>query len=83
MASNRGRTESTLTLSLEGMPAGHIVGMGNGVTLKPGESVQREFDLAAPATGIAPGVNRLRILTHVVPAQKNDALEETFIAPTD
>jgi polyferredoxin len=82
-ASNRGHTESTLTLTLAGIPSARIVGMENGVTLKPEESVQREFDVAAPATGIAPGLNHLRILTHVVPEQKDDVLEETFIAPMD
>jgi len=51
------------------------------VALKPGESVQREFDVAAPATAVGAGINRMRILTQVVPAQKTEEFAETFFAP--
>ena len=85
VASNRGQKEAMLSLSLEDLPSARIEGMEkgmeSGVVLKPGESLQREFDIVAAVTGVAPGVNHLRILTHVVPAQKDDAVAETFIAP--
>ena len=86
LASNRGKSEATLTLVVDGLPGARIAGMAgaeNALALTPGETTQREFDVTAPAAGLVPGVNHFRILTHMVPAQKDAALEETFIAPTD
>ena len=88
LASNRGKNESTLTITLQGLPGAHIAGLKgaeNALALTPGETTKCEFDVVAPAAGVGPGVvpgvNRFRILTHMVPAQKDAALEETFIAP--
>jgi len=65
-----------------------MVGSENTLALTPGETTQREFDVIAPVAvgvgqGVLPGVNRFRILTHMVPAQRDAALDETFIAPMD
>jgi len=83
VAVNRGKTTATLNLSLADLPAARIVGMENGVTLKPGESLQREFEIAAAAAAVGPGVNHLLILSHVTPQQKSEEFEETFIAPME
>jgi cytochrome c oxidase accessory protein FixG len=83
LASNRGKSQARVTLSLADLPACKILGMEDGVTLQPGETLQREFDIAAAATAVSPGVNHLSILTHVVPAQKDGLFAETFIAPME
>ncbi len=84
LASNRGKSEATLTLAVDGLQGAQITGLNgaeNALALTPGETTQSEFDVVAPAAGLVPGVNRFRILTHMVPAQKDAALDETFIAP--
>ncbi len=83
VASNRGKTDAKVTLSLAGLPAAHIVGVEDGFALKPGDELQREFDVAAADSAVTPGVNHLRILVHVDPGQKDQSLAETFIAPME
>jgi cytochrome c oxidase accessory protein FixG len=83
LASNRGKTDTKVTFSLAGLPAGRILGMDDGVALKPGETLQREFDIAADATQISPGINHMTIVAHVVPTQKDDVFAENFIAPME
>jgi hypothetical protein len=57
--------------------------MPNDVTLKPGETLQREFDIAAAATAVGAGVNHLRIVAHVTTGQADETFAETFIAPME
>ncbi len=83
VASNRGKTDARVTLSLADLPAAQIVGVPNGFVLKPGDALQREFDVAAVGAAVAPGINHLRILVHVDPGQKDQSLAETFIAPME
>ena len=83
LVSNRGKSEARVTLSLADLPACRILGMEDGVMLQPNETLQREFDIAAAAAAVSPGVNHLNILAHVVPAQKDDLFAETFIAPME
>jgi polyferredoxin len=83
LASNRCHADTKVTLSLADLPAAHVVGLQNGITLKPGETQQFEFDVAAAITDLPPGVNHLRILAHVVPGQSDEAFPETFITPMD
>lgn len=83
VASNRGKTDARVTLSLADLPAAQVVGIPEGIVLKPGDELQREFDVAAAASAVAPGVNRLRILVHVDPGPKDQSLAETFIAPME
>jgi len=82
-ASNRSHAGARVILSLADLPAAHIVGIQDGVTLQPGETQQFEFDVAASSAAVTPGVNHFRILTHVVPPQNDDAFAETFIAPME
>ena len=82
VVSNRSHIGKQLTLSLDGLPQGRIVNAGPPLMLAPGQSVQSEFDVAAPANALQPGVNHMRILASV-PAQKTAAFDETFFAPID
>lgn len=83
IAINRGKKEATVTITLADLPAAHLVGMQDGLVLQPGQSVQQEFEIAAPANAVTPGINHLRILTQVLPVQKPGEFDETFIAPME
>jgi polyferredoxin len=82
VVSNRSHTEKQLALKIEGLPQGRIVDAGPSLKLAPGDSVQREFDVAAPLGSVEPGVSHIRILASV-PEQKTEVFDETFIAPMD
>jgi cytochrome c oxidase accessory protein FixG len=83
MASNRGAKTVTLRLSVAGLAGGHVEGLEGGLTLKPGESVQQMFDVAAPQAGLEAGVNHCRILASAGAGQKEDEFPVTFITPMD
>jgi polyferredoxin len=83
VASNRGSADATVTLLLADLPAVRLLGTDAGLTLKPGETLQREFDVAGSETAVNPGVNHLRILAHVDDGQKDETFAETFIAPME
>ncbi|MGB9291171.1 MAG: 4Fe-4S dicluster domain-containing protein [Terracidiphilus sp.] len=82
VVSNRSHTQKHLTLALDGLPQGRILDADAPLLLAPGQTVQSEFDVVAPAGALQPGVNHMRILASV-PAQKTGAFDETFIAPMD
>jgi polyferredoxin len=81
VAVNRGRTKAKLALSVAGLPSAHVLGLEQGVMLEPGESLQKEFDVVSAAVAVAPGINHMSIVSHVVPEQKSESFDETFIAP--
>lgn len=83
LASNRGHADAKVTISLADLSAVHVVGLQNGITLKPGETEQFEFDVAAAVSALRPGVSHMRILAHVEPKQNDEAFPETFIAPME
>jgi polyferredoxin len=80
VASNRSHIAKQLTLTLEGLPQGSLVNARQPIVLAPGESLQHEFDIAAPAGALEPGINRFSILASV-PEQKTARFDETFFAP--
>jgi hypothetical protein len=80
VASNRSHTDKELTLSVNGLPQAAIMNSDEPLILAPGQSVQREFDVAAPPAALQPGVNRLRIFASVS-AQKTLIFDEAFFAP--
>jgi hypothetical protein len=52
------------------------------VLIEPGATLQREFEIAVPASpGIAPGVNHFRLLTRA--GSEHDEFPETFITPAN
>jgi hypothetical protein len=83
VASNRGKQDARVTLSVADLASAQVAGDPKDIVLKPGDELQREFDLTANAASIAPGVNHVRILVHVDPGSKDQSLAETFIAPMD
>jgi hypothetical protein len=57
------------------------VGVDQAIALKPGETLQREFDVASPPTALAPGINRMQIVAAVSSARKPETFDENFFAP--
>jgi polyferredoxin len=79
-ASNRSRNQATVILSIEDLPGGHFADIENAVVINPGETVQRNFEIAVPpSAGTTPGVNHFRLTTKV--GSDRDSLPETFIMP--
>ena len=81
-AANRGRQQATLIISIEGLPGARLVSMENAVVLNPGQTLQREFEIAVPVSaGIPPGVNHFRLLSKA--GAEQDEFEETFVTPSN
>jgi hypothetical protein len=83
LASNRSHADARVAISIADLPVAHVVGLQDGIALKPGETQQFEFDVAASASDLPEGVSHLRILAHVVPGQNDEAFPETFITPME
>ena len=81
LASNRGKSEAKVTFSLTGLPAARILGMDDGITLKPGENLQREFDIAADASRISLGVNHMTIWPTSHPRKRTTCSTKTLSHP--
>jgi polyferredoxin len=82
VAVNRGRQPATLILTIEGLRGARLGSIENQVVIGPGETVQREFEIAVPASaGVAPGVNHFRLVSKA--GTEQDEFAETFITPSD
>jgi cytochrome c oxidase accessory protein FixG len=77
---NRGREQAIAQFSIEGLPGASFAGFENAVVVNAGQTMNREFEIAAPpAAGLAPGVNHFRLVSRV--GNEKDSAEETFIMP--
>jgi len=81
--SNRGHSDTTLNLAIQGLADAHIIGLQLPLTLKPGAVEQQEFEIIADPSKVAPGVNYIHIVPQLSPDQKVEPFAETFIAPMD
>jgi len=78
---NRSRRQQTVVLAIEDLPGTRFVAFENAVVINSGQSLEREFEIAAPASApLAPGVNHFQIASRV--GNERDSAEETFITPT-
>ena len=81
-AANRGHQQATLILSIEGLPGARFDSIDSAVVLSPGQNLQREFEIAVPASaGVPQGVNHFRILSRA--GAEHDEFDETFITPSN
>lgn len=81
LASNRGRVQATISLSVADLKDAAIEGSGGLKVLEPGQTVQQQFDVVAPASSLHPGINKIRILADVTPGKAGQQFSETFFAP--
>ena len=79
-ASNRSRAQATLILSIVDLPGAHFEQIENAVVVNPGETLQKDFEIAVPPSAHAePGVNHFRLVSQV--GADRDSSSETFIMP--
>ena len=77
---NRGHAQAIAQFSIEGLPGTRFADFENAVVVNAGETMEREFEIAAPASaGLPPGVNHFRLVSHV--GNEKDSEAETFITP--
>jgi cytochrome c oxidase accessory protein FixG len=77
---NRGKQRQTVVLEIDGLPGTHFASFENAVAIDGGQSLEREFEIAAPpSASVAPGVNHFRLVSRV--GNERDSVEETFITP--
>lgn len=78
---NRGHEQAIAQFSIDGLPGTKLSGFENAVVVAAGQTIQQEFEIAAPdAAPLASGVNHFRLICTV--GDKKDVFEETFITPT-
>jgi len=78
---NRGHEEAIAQFSIEGLPGTKFVGFENAIVVSAGQTIEREFEIAAPPSApLAPGVNHFVITSRV--GNEKDSVEETFITPS-
>jgi polyferredoxin len=80
---NRGSREATVLLKIENLPDVRISLPSNEIVLKPGESVQQEFEISVPAGSLAQEVNHFEITSVAAPDETQDVFKETFIMPLE
>jgi len=79
-ASNRGREQATLILGIEDLPSAELVATERALVISPDTTLQRDFEIAVPASaGVAHGVNHFRLTSKV--GQEQESFPETFITP--
>ena len=81
--SNRGNSDATFNLAIDGLTDARIAGLELPLLLKPGVTEQTEFEILADPSKVTPGVNYIRLVPHLSPEQKMEPFAETFIAPMD
>jgi polyferredoxin len=78
---NRGHQQAIAQFSIEGLPGTRFVGFENAVVVNAGDTIQQEFEIAAPISAhVAAGVNHFRLVSTV--GNEKDVFEETFITPS-
>lgn len=79
-AANRTRQQQTVILSIEGLPGTSFASFENALVVDAGQTMEREFEIAAPPTSpLEPGVNHFRLVSRV--GHEREATEQTFIMP--
>lgn len=77
---NRSKQQQTVVLGIDGLPGTKFVSFENAVVVDGGQTLEREFEIAAPPSApLVPGVNHFRMVSRV--GNEKDSAEQTFIMP--
>ena len=79
---NRSSKPAAVVFSLQQLPGASLAMAPNPVPVKPGASIDGDFEISAPAARRADLVSHFSILTTTVPDQVTDTTPMTFLAPT-
>ncbi len=80
---NRGRTDATVTISINGLPDTSLSLPSNDIAVKAGESIETEFEISVPAGSLSQQVNHFTIDSIAAPEATRDSFEQTFIMPLE
>jgi hypothetical protein len=79
-AANRSPQQQTVVLSIEGLPGTKFNSFENALVVDGGQTLEREFEVAAPRSApLEPGVNHFRLVSRV--GNERQVEETTFIMP--
>jgi polyferredoxin len=79
-AANRSHQQQTVVLEIAGLPGARFASFENAVVVGAGETVDRDFEIAAaPGARLTPGVNHFSLSSRV--GSERDSVDETFIMP--
>lgn len=79
-AANRSGQQQTVVLSIEGLPGTNFSSFERALVVDAGQTVEREFEIAAPPpASLEPGVNHFRLVSRV--GNERQSEEQTFIMP--
>ncbi len=79
---NRGSSDASVSLWLEGLPSGSLTLQPSPVPLKAGETIDRQFEVSARPFAGSNEVNRFRIFAST--GEKDpEVFEETFLMPQE
>ncbi len=76
---NRGSQQATVVLSIEDLPGATLAQTENAIVVNPGSTLQRQFEVVAPAGSLPQGVNHFQFGTKVGEDKNQDP--QTFITP--
>lgn len=78
---NRQNREAEVLLTLENLPGAEIV-LDQPLKLQPAETIEKQFEIVAPAGSLPDGVNHFRLHSQSTPNNDEDNFDMTFITPT-
>jgi cytochrome c oxidase accessory protein FixG len=79
-AANRSHQQQTVVLGIEGLTGIHFSSFENAVVVSPGQTLERDFEIAAaPGSGLIAGVNHFSLSSRV--GNERESFDETFITP--
>lgn len=78
---NRQPQSAAVNFTVKGLPNVQLM-LPQPLKLQPAETVQQEFEIAAAAESLLPGVNHFELVAQVTPNDESNSFKLTFITPT-
>lgn len=78
---NRSPQPTEVTLTLEGLPDARFVPDQGPIAVRPGATLERQFEIAVKPFPGAQDVNHFRLSATAAPSQEHEVFDETFLVP--
>ncbi len=78
---NRSSQPAEVTLRLEGLPDARFVPDQGPIAVRPGATLERQFEIAVKPFPGAQDVNHFRLSATAAPSQEHEVFDETFLVP--
>ena len=75
--------QAVVTLAVEDLPDVKLALPSYEIPLKPGETIQTEFEISVPEKSLPAEVNHFKIQSIAAPEGTADTFEQTFIMPVE